>query len=58
MAKKTKAAKTRDYVCVADYGCGIQYDRKNLWLSFGETVRLTEAAAKNALAQNLIKEAK
>ena len=57
MAKKTAAAKTRRYVCVADYGCGLQYNRKNVWLDFGDTISLTEPAAKNALAQRLIKEA-
>ena len=57
MAKKTAAAKTRRYVCVADYGCGLQYNRKNVWLNYGDTISLTEPAAKNALSQHLIKEA-
>ena len=51
------AAKKKQYVCIAPFGCSFPIGKKLTRLEFGATLKLTASQAQELLAAKLIEEA-
>lgn len=49
------AARKHVFYCDAPFGCGFKVGKTEVWLNYGDTIKITDAQAENPLALNLIR---